>query len=167
MTTRIITALRLSRILILPLIGQPLSLGLFIIISTLLLCSIVAIFLSSWYAYILFLIYVGGLLVIFAYVAALRPNVLFRGGSYLYLYVSSSLIFSILLYFRYFRDFRILNYLSDFLSSSYSKAYGIQLVNTSISPVLIALGIILLLNLVVVVKICYYQHASLRPFQSS
>jgi len=103
----------------------------------------------------------------FAYVAALRPNVLFTGGSYLYVYIGSSIIFCLLLYFRYFRDFSILNYLSDFSFLSYSKTYGIQLVNRSMRPVLIALGIILLLNLVVVVKICYYQHASLRPFQPS
>ena len=78
MTAIIVLAFALSRTLIFPLMAQPLSLGLAIMISTLLMCILSAAFLSACYAYILFfVIYVGGLLVMFAYVAALSPNVLF------------------------------------------------------------------------------------------
>ncbi len=164
MTAIIILAFALSRALMFPLIAQPLSLGFAIIISTLLMCILSAIFLSAWYAYILFLIYVGGLLVIFAYVAALSPNVLFGGPSASIFFFIMALIFSYILYFYPFTDYaEIVNY-ESFSRNKNLKTHGIELVSPRYISILVGLGIILLINLVAVIKISYYQHASLRPF---
>jgi len=165
MTGLILLRIALSRAFLLPLIAQPLRLGLCIIISTLFLCSLTAATLSAWYGYILFLIYVGGLLVMFAYVAALSPNILFSGGGSL-LFFSILFIFLIgVFYFYPFLDLRALHYHYDFSENKRLKTYGAQLVSQHSAFVLIGLGVVLLINLVVVVKICYYQHSSLRPFE--
>nr|QWS06282.1 NADH dehydrogenase subunit 6 [Buccinum bayani] len=166
MSALIIFSMTLSSFLMLPLMMQPLSLGLMVMISTLLMCFISAITLSSWYGYILFLIYVGGLLVMFAYVAALSPNVLFGSGTPILFF--SFLIFpvTILFYFYPLIDLSSISYLHVFSELKFLKMYGIEMVSPQMISILIGLGIILLINLVVVVKICYYQHASLRPFNS-
>lgn len=163
----LIAGLTCSSVLLLPLIAQPLSLGLVIIIATLLICITAATLLSAWYGYILFLIYVGGLLVIFAYVAALSPNVLFRRLNALIFFFLAASLFSVSIYFYLFLDFSVLDYYYNSAEIKRLKRYGSALVSTHIASLLIGLGIILLVNLVVVVKICYYQRASLRPFLES
>nr|YP_009471382.1 NADH dehydrogenase subunit 6 [Penion maximus]AVG72751.1 NADH dehydrogenase subunit 6 [Penion maximus] len=164
MSALIIFSMTLSTLLMLPMMVQPLSLGLVIMMSTLLMCFISAMTLSSWYGYILFLIYVGGLLVMFAYVAALSPNVLFgKGTPMLFFFL---LIFPLMTIFYFYPliDLSSIGYLFTYSELKFLKMYGIEMVSPQMISILIGLAIILLINLVVVVKICYYQHASLRPF---
>lgn len=164
MTGLILTSISISRVFLFPLIAQPLSLGLSIIVSSLFLCTLTALTLSSWYAYILFLIYVGGLLVMFAYVAALSPNVLFSGGGPLALFVSASGLLFVLFFVSPLPDLPRLRLAQTASLFKGLKTSGTQLVCEGSAFILIGLGLILLINLVAVVKICYYQHASLRPF---
>nr|YP_009743660.1 NADH dehydrogenase subunit 6 [Euspira pila]QIE11964.1 NADH dehydrogenase subunit 6 [Euspira pila] len=164
MTALIIMALAMSSIFMFPLMAQPLSLGLSIMLSTLLMCMLTATLISSWYSYILFLIYVGGLLVMFAYVSALSPNVLFSGAGALLLFLVLSFLLSISLYFYMFSDTSIISYSYLYPQMKSLKIYGTQLVSSHAASILIGLGVVLLINLVVVVKICFYQQAPLRPF---
>nr|QTT61296.1 NADH dehydrogenase subunit 6 [Tritia incrassata] len=166
MSALIVFSMTVSSLLLLPLMMQPLSLGLVVMISTLLMCFISAITLSSWYGYILFLIYVGGLLVMFAYVAALSPNVLFGKGTPMIFFVVTMLPISVVFYFLPLVDMSSLSYLSIFSDMKFLKIYGIEMVAPQMISILIGLALILLINLIVVVKICYYQQASLRPFSS-
>nr|YP_009332119.1 NADH dehydrogenase subunit 6 [Californiconus californicus]APH08595.1 NADH dehydrogenase subunit 6 [Californiconus californicus] len=165
MSSLIIFSMTFSMLLTLPLMSQPLSLGLVIMLSTLFMCLVSAITLSQWYGYILFLIYVGGLLVMFAYVAALSPNVLFGRGSPIFLFLFSTVFLSVFFYFYPFIDSSSIGDFS-FSSSKFLKMYGIELISPHMTSILIGLALILLINLIVVVKICYYQHASLRPFST-
>lgn len=167
MTGLILTRVRISRVFLFPLMAQPLSLGLCIMVSTLFLCALTAAALSAWYGYILFLIYVGGLLVMFAYVAALSPNVLFSGAGPIVLFIGLSLATALTLFYTPLVDFSSLAAQPAVASAKELKRYGMQLVSQHSAVILVGLGIVLLVNLVVVVKICYYQHASLRPFQPS
>nr|QXM18103.1 NADH dehydrogenase subunit 6 [Babylonia zeylanica] len=164
MSALIIFSLTLSTLFTLPLMIQPLSLGLVIILSTLLMCLISAITLSSWYGYILFLIYVGGLLVMFAYVAALSPNVLFGSGLPMIFFLL--LMFPLIIFFYSYplMDLSSITYLSSFIKLKFFKMHGMEMVSPHMISILIGLAVILLINLIVVVKICYYRHASLRPF---
>nr|YP_010983446.1 NADH dehydrogenase subunit 6 [Canarium labiatum]WOK41613.1 NADH dehydrogenase subunit 6 [Canarium labiatum] len=165
MSAIMLFSITISVLLLLPLMAQPLSLGLVIMILTLMMCCLSALLISSWYGYILFLIYVGGLLVMFAYVAALSPNVLFSGGYPVILFVMMIPLFCIIFYLYPFIDLNSLSYNSSYTDYTNLKTYGVELVSPDMVSVLIGLGLILLINLVVVVKICYYQHASLRPFK--
>lgn len=54
--------------------NNPIRLSIIIIIIATIVSIIIRLNLSSWYAIILFLIYVGGLLVIFSYFVRLRSN---------------------------------------------------------------------------------------------
>lgn len=90
----------LTLVCLIPLMGHPITLGFLILrISSLgrvLLCKFVA----SWFGYRLFLVYVGGILVIFSYVVSLSPNL--RGvdlNFFVLMGVSFLLTSSILVYF--------------------------------------------------------------------
>nr|YP_010983163.1 NADH dehydrogenase subunit 6 [Fulgoraria rupestris rupestris]WOJ51895.1 NADH dehydrogenase subunit 6 [Fulgoraria rupestris rupestris] len=152
--------------LLLPMMTQPLSLGLVIILSTLLMCIIASMTLSAWYSYILFLIYVGGLLVMFAYVAALSPNVLFGSVNMMLVFLVLIMPLSLFLYFYPFIDLSFMCTNELFMKLKFMKTYSMEMVSPHMISILIGLATILLVTLVVVVKICYYHHASLRPFMT-
>nr|AXA45360.1 NADH dehydrogenase subunit 6 [Mitromorpha fischeri] len=164
MSSMIVFSMAISLLSVLPLMSQPLSLGLVIMLSTLVMCIISGILVSQWYSFILFLIYVGGLLVMFAYVAALSPNVLFGKGTPLIFFTMVLILFMVFFSLYPFTDLSFLEYLSLLSDQKCLKMYGAELVSPQMASILIGLGLVLLINLVVVVKVCYYQHASLRPF---
>nr|UYX79097.1 NADH dehydrogenase subunit 6 [Turris chaldaea] len=166
MSALIILSMTFSSLLMLPLMSQPLSLGLSIMLSTLLMCIISAMTLSSWYGYILFLIYVGGLLVMFSYVAALSPNILFGSGIPVLFFFVTTIFLSLTMYFYPLIDLCSIDHLMNYNKLKFLKMYGVEMVSPHMISILIGLAIILLINLVVVVKICYYQRASLRPFKN-
>nr|WEV93798.1 NADH dehydrogenase subunit 6 [Haritalodes derogata] len=59
--------------------SHPLSMGLMILLQTMLTCLISSIMLSTyWFSYILFLTFSGGLLVLFIYVSSIASNELFK-----------------------------------------------------------------------------------------
>jgi hypothetical protein len=109
------------------------------------------------------LIYIGGVLVIFAYVAALAPNSQFR--------LSSTSIFPIFLFFCFFLSslfletkILTLNVFSS-LPQQHFNAVGASLYRTINTEILIFLALILLLALIIVVKICFFHWGPLRPFK--
>jgi NADH-ubiquinone oxidoreductase chain 6 len=54
---------------------SPLTLILVVIVQTLLVCLIIkVIFNRSWFSFLLFLVFVGGLIILFIYVVSLTPN---------------------------------------------------------------------------------------------
>nr|YP_009045231.1 NADH dehydrogenase subunit 6 [Euthalia irrubescens]AHA03569.1 NADH dehydrogenase subunit 6 [Euthalia irrubescens] len=60
-------------------IKHPLSMGLLILIQTLLTCLLTGMLINTyWFSYILFLIFLGGLLVLFIYVSSIASNELFK-----------------------------------------------------------------------------------------
>nr|UAM91044.1 NADH dehydrogenase subunit 6 [Illiberis pruni] len=79
---------------------HPLSMGLFILIQTILTCIISGMMLKTyWFSYILFITFLGGLLVLFIYVSSIASNEMF--------YPSYKMMFMYLLYIINFFFFSI------------------------------------------------------------
>nr|YP_009938312.1 NADH dehydrogenase subunit 6 [Lethe helle]YP_009938403.1 NADH dehydrogenase subunit 6 [Lethe uemurai]QNU07731.1 NADH dehydrogenase subunit 6 [Lethe helle]QNU07822.1 NADH dehydrogenase subunit 6 [Lethe uemurai]QNU07835.1 NADH dehydrogenase subunit 6 [Lethe uemurai] len=56
-------------------INHPISMGLLILFQTLLICLLLGMLINSyWFSYILFLVFLGGLLVLFIYVSSIASN---------------------------------------------------------------------------------------------
>ena len=164
MTVRIVCSILLALIFAIPMMIQPLSLGLCIIGISLFWCVLLGLIYSSWFSYVLFLIYVGGLLVIFVYVAALAPNTLFSSLKSLVGITATSTVLLTLVLLLTPKD---LSFLYDSISLDYyseSIKTGIIIVSSCNIGILIGLGLILLINLLAVVKVCYYQQGPLRPY---
>lgn len=136
-----------------PISKNPLSLLLLIIIIRLTLAAIFSITLSSWYSFLIFLIYVRGILVIFAYFAATTPNQPIS--------IKPTLINIILISIPVFifslkrKHFPIIKPIEIQLSHIYEAQNGF---------ILIFITLILLLTIIIVVKLTKHSRGPIRSF---
>lgn len=77
MTLLFLLALALTVRVIIPIFQQPIPSGITLLLLALLRTVFLGFTVRSWYGYLLFLIYVRGILVAFGYVCAITPNTLF------------------------------------------------------------------------------------------
>jgi len=168
MSLFIILRICLSLLFLIPLILQPLRLGLCIILLTSSLCLFSSLFTTSWYSYILFLVFVGGLLVIFAYVAVLAPNTFFLNTKPI-LWILTVFLLSLIYIITTFSNnpSTIIHPSIQASPFSESKRTGAELIFINSTSIIIILGIILLIALLAVIKICYYQQGPLRTHSNS
>lgn len=152
MIIKIIPYLVLSLSLSFILTPRPLILGIWVFILALI-SSIIVSIISSWVAIIIFLIYIGGLLVLFAYFLAIQPNQ-FTG-------VTSILWFTTLGLSFFYLTPHITTSWSIFTNSSPSIPF---IIFTPNMPIIILLAALLLLILVIVVKITDAKSGPLRSF---
>nr|AWB99366.1 NADH dehydrogenase subunit 6 [Anopheles albitarsis] len=101
MTKLIIMTLCLIMSFIFMQMKHPLSMGLMLLIQTFLTCLITSIYVKTfWFSYVLFLIFLGGMLILFIYVTSLSSNEMFS-MSFSLMMISLIIfsIFSILFFF--------------------------------------------------------------------
>lgn len=130
---------------------SPISLGTVVLSTALFVATTLRILSTSWFGLITFIIYVGGMLVIFAYFAALQPNQQIINWAWIIFPIT--LITTIII-----------------LSGPNSLRWAPHIINTSelyqtntyVIPILIAL--ILFLALIIVVKTSRADEGPLRPF---
>lgn len=125
---------------IFPVLVRPVRLGgllIFIRVSFVVLINLIS---RAWYGYLLFLIYIGGLLVLFIYICIIRSNTIFK------LELPQVILLFILLRFYFRFMFTDINY--NFLGqSSFDSGISIKI------SVFISLVIILLIIFLGVVQI--------------
>nr|BCT26217.1 NADH dehydrogenase subunit 6 [Haliotis gigantea]BCT26242.1 NADH dehydrogenase subunit 6 [Haliotis gigantea] len=151
-----------SLLVVMPVLGQPLALGVAVLLFSLFSCVMVGLCVSSWYGYVLFLVYVGGLLVMFAYVAALVPNSIFLGFWVFFGFFCGAGLSVGLYLLLYVQDYKFISWLGELSMSKFLFSSGSGLVSSSGVSVMVVLGVVLLINLLAVVKVCYYQQGPLR-----
>nr|YP_008855167.1 NADH dehydrogenase subunit 6 [Sepia aculeata]AHA82376.1 NADH dehydrogenase subunit 6 [Sepia aculeata] len=145
---------------------QPLSLGFMLMLNVMCIGALMGLLVFSWYGYVLFLIYVGGMLVMFMYIISLVPNLIFLS--------SKVMMYTFIIYFSYFlvnyvfmKEF-IMESVKDNMMTNYSaiscmSSDMILMFDNFFCYVL--LGVVLLFVLISVVKICYYCEGPLRVFK--
>lgn len=147
----LITTLTLSLILSL----NPVTQGIFILLISLAATAILLL-ISSWYAIIIFLIYIRGILVIFAYFSATSQNskleIRFLFPSIIFIFLVSLIIFIL-----------IPPHLNSNFFFSLSNSQRDLFTSPNI-PILTFLISILFLALICIVKICSKDKGPLRPF---
>lgn len=139
--------------------SSPLSLGIWILYLTLLISLTSALIFSTWLAIFILLIYVSGLLVIFAYFAALTPNRMFIiSNSYKTFFLSFSVFLS------YYSLLNITYTPSYFLTNNFSyNNFSYMFIDNNI-PIFIFLVLFLFFVLVAVVKISNFSSGPLRSW---
>nr|AGS15345.1 NADH dehydrogenase subunit 6 [Cistopus chinensis] len=166
MSMMMMFSLGFSMISMLIILVQPLSLGFMIMMSSIFMSILISFFVYSWYGYMLFLVYIGGLLVMFMYIISLVPNLIFFSkGLFMYMLVG-------------FMGFFLMSMSSMYVYMDMSlmmmKMMNIKLISLGMSSLVMSgynffcyvfLGILLLLILISVVKICYYCEGPLRVFK--
>nr|QXG82656.1 NADH dehydrogenase subunit 6 [Orthomus sp. BMNH 1042407] len=100
--------LSLSMTIIFLFLNHPLSMGLILLIQTLLISLISGLFsYSYWFSYILFLIMVGGMLILFIYMTSLASNEMFNFSIKMSFFILSFII--LLSIFYLIIDYMIIN----------------------------------------------------------
>nr|YP_006460144.1 NADH dehydrogenase subunit 6 [Papilio bianor]YP_009025096.1 NADH dehydrogenase subunit 6 [Papilio syfanius]YP_010485984.1 NADH dehydrogenase subunit 6 [Papilio dialis]AEI26112.1 NADH dehydrogenase subunit 6 [Papilio bianor]AGG19621.1 NADH dehydrogenase subunit 6 [Papilio bianor]AHH24451.1 NADH dehydrogenase subunit 6 [Papilio bianor]AHN95407.1 NADH dehydrogenase subunit 6 [Papilio syfanius]UVW82143.1 NADH dehydrogenase subunit 6 [Papilio dialis] len=91
-------------------LNHPLSMGLMILIQTLIICLLSGMLINSyWFSYILFLVFLGGLLVLFIYVSSVASNELFNMNFFLKNIMLFLLTLSLFFSFSYMYNLNWLN----------------------------------------------------------
>nr|UAM92186.1 NADH dehydrogenase subunit 6 [Geosesarma faustum] len=146
-------------------LSHPLAMGLTLLIQTILISITMGLSIYSfWFSYILFLIFLGGMLVLFIYVASLASNEsFFFSNSLLFLFL---IMFFISFIFLFMDPFLLLNSSSLQISSFKLLMSTSFIINWiyNISSMIFTIFIIsyLLLMLIVVVKIINLFKGPLR-----
>nr|YP_009354495.1 NADH dehydrogenase subunit 6 [Papilio protenor]ARA91071.1 NADH dehydrogenase subunit 6 [Papilio protenor]WDW20256.1 NADH dehydrogenase subunit 6 [Papilio protenor] len=92
-------------------LNHPLSMGLMILIQTLIICLLSGMLINSyWFSYILFLVFLGGLLVLFIYVSSVASNELFKMNFFLKNTMFFLLLMSLILSFFQMYNLNWLNF---------------------------------------------------------
>nr|AVW86130.1 NADH dehydrogenase subunit 6 [Halosydna sp. YZ-2018] len=149
----------ISMSLSLILASSPLSMGLWVLLIALSAAFFVGVIFNSWFAFIIFLIYIGGMLVMFAYFAALTPNQPLGLFSMLvFSFISFISVSSLSFFLKLTGPNLISNNISDF-----SQSITILYIPMN-SNILLLLASILFFVLVAVVKVANINKGPLRPF---
>nr|YP_009371143.1 NADH dehydrogenase subunit 6 [Muscina angustifrons]ARR28378.1 NADH dehydrogenase subunit 6 [Muscina angustifrons] len=150
---------------------HPLAMGLILLIQTTFVSLMTGLITKSfWFSYIMFLVFIGGMLVLFTYVTSLASNEMFTFSMKLMIF--STLTFMISMMFLIFIDkFNYLNYFNievekniNFHYYNMENSLSInKLYNYPNNLLTIMLMNYLLITLIVVVKITKLHKGPLRP----
>nr|UZT27120.1 NADH dehydrogenase subunit 6 [Sternaspis buzhinskajae] len=161
MTLLLLLSLIFSFIVTLPLSTSPLILGMTIWFMALLTALLTALLHLSWFGFIIFLIYIGGMLVMFAYFSAIAPDQQMK--IYFSQLISFFLIPPIVTMFiiKSFSAPLLTSIPTSLLFSPQTKLF----IMLWAAPFFL-LTLILFFTLIAVTKIVFQARAPLRPFNT-
>nr|YP_010564315.1 NADH dehydrogenase subunit 6 [Idaea salutaria]UYX62338.1 NADH dehydrogenase subunit 6 [Idaea salutaria] len=154
-------------------INNPISMGFLILIQTLLLCMLSGILIKTyWFSYILFLTFMGGLLVLFIYVASIASNELFNfsmNNKIYFMIMMLIIIFSQIYLFKNLKWMNLSNNISDNENYNYIMFFNNEhkmnlnkLYNSHNFLMMMMMVIYLFITLIAVVKITNILYGPLR-----
>nr|WDQ44548.1 NADH dehydrogenase subunit 6 [Parnassius apollo] len=95
--------------------NHPLSMGLLILIQTLLICLLSGMLINTyWFSYILFLVFLGGLLVLFIYVSSIASNEMFYNSFFSKMTLIFIFSLSMLLSYMFMYNMNWLNFINNY-----------------------------------------------------
>jgi NADH-ubiquinone oxidoreductase chain 6 len=142
---------------------KSIILGIFLFFCRFSIRILLSIYLSSWYSLIFFLIYIGGLLVLFIYISSLKFNPIFKAPSInLGIKILAKLNILFLLYIA-LREITW-NFKGFYWKKVDNNIYSHKLFRDREMLFLINIGFLLLIVLWVITKLSFRNRGALRPF---
>lgn len=151
-------------------LSHPISIGLLILLQALLISLFTgALSNNFWFSYILFLVFLGGLLILFSYMTRLVPNQTFKFSTPIYLMLPSALLLTAVIcplirIFDWTFSSIILFDPSHFTHPGISHFGKLYLANRAGTPIFLAT--LLLLTLIIVVNLIKLNKGPLRSLLS-
>nr|YP_009485361.1 NADH dehydrogenase subunit 6 [Theretra japonica]AVR43446.1 NADH dehydrogenase subunit 6 [Theretra japonica] len=156
--------------------NHPLSMGMLILLQTLLTCLLSGMLIKTyWFSYILFLVFLGGLLVLFIYVSSIASNEMFLLSNNMKITFIVMLIMMISFQFMFTKNLNWMNLINNsemnnFLNFMFfnneNKINLNKLYNNNSSMLMLLLIIYLFITLIAVVKITNIFFGPLRTFNN-
>nr|YP_009112171.1 NADH dehydrogenase subunit 6 [Glyphodes pyloalis]AIY51609.1 NADH dehydrogenase subunit 6 [Glyphodes pyloalis] len=175
MTKMILSLLIILFSLFMLFLNHPLSMGLLILIQTMMTCLITGIFMSSyWFSYILFLTFLGGLLVLFIYVSSIASNEIFKISFNMTMIFFFSMLFIFFFSMFYSNNLNWMNFninkmeMNNFFNmflffNNENKINLSKLYNNQTFLMMMMMIIYLFITLIAVVKMTNIFYGPLRP----
>lgn len=134
-------------------VNSPMLLNILLILIALITGLIVNSLIFSWFAFIVFLLYVGGILVIFIYFSSLTPNHYFKIKPYLVILTTT------------FFSIRLINpHYGTLLNPTTTSNEALNIFNYSFFLISIFIIIFLFILMIIVVKVTSNVKSPIRPF---
>nr|APX40080.1 NADH dehydrogenase subunit 6 [Orestia punctipennis] len=146
------------------LMKHPLTCGMILMFQTILIALITGMMnYNFWYSYILFLIMIGGLLILFLYMTSIASNEKFKFNNKLFLLTLMSLLLMISLFLLDHFYFNYLNQISDTKINMMTNSISMnKYLNFPNNFMMIMMIIYLFLTLIAIVKITNFSYGSMR-----
>nr|AML26067.1 NADH dehydrogenase subunit 6 [Staphylinidae sp. BMNH 1274252] len=144
-------------------LNHPMTMGFILLIQTILIALMTGILnLNFWFSYVLFLIMVGGLLVIFIYMTSIASNELFNYSSLTSIMIIILLYPSIILFFLMDNFFimKSFNWLENIMLKN--NLFLMKFFNYPSFMIILLMIIYLLVTLIAIVKITKIEYGPLR-----
>nr|YP_010852740.1 NADH dehydrogenase subunit 6 [Philagra albinotata]WGL39480.1 NADH dehydrogenase subunit 6 [Philagra albinotata] len=156
-----------------PMMKHPLSMGFMLLVQTIFSCMVNSMSLSSyWFSYILFIIFIGGMMVLFIYVASVASNEKFKFSFSMFMLINMFIMMSFMLIYLY-DEMMIIN--ENFLieNLNYKMNMNMNLINKEVISIMkmfnyptmmitIIAIIHLLITMISIVKITNIMEGPLR-----
>uniref|UniRef100_UPI00315CD7D7 NADH dehydrogenase subunit 6 n=1 Tax=Synanthedon bicingulata TaxID=3138307 RepID=UPI00315CD7D7 len=154
-------------------LNHPLSMGMFILMQTITMCLITGMLIKTyWFSYILFLTFLGGLLVLFIYVSSIASNEMFKPSLIMKTYFLIIFLISIILSTTLLNKLNWMNFslneemnnfsLLNLFTNNENKINLFKLYNSQTFFIMLILIIYLLITLLAIVKITNIFYGPLR-----
>nr|AVP74419.1 NADH dehydrogenase subunit 6 [Imogine fafai] len=144
---------------------NSLVLGLLILFCSFFISLLISIYSLSWYSLIFFIVYIGGLLVLFIYISSLNFNPVFyfsRTGGFLNILLKINVVFFLVISLTQITW----NFNGFFWTELDTNNFSFNLFNEVEILFLINVGLVLLVVLWVITKLSFRNRSALRPFFS-
>nr|ALO70465.1 NADH deshydrogenase subunit 6 [Crataraea suturalis] len=145
-------------------LNHPMTLGLTLLIQTIIIAMITGMLnINFWFSYILFLIMVGGLLVLFIYMTSIASNEMFNYSNNIF--IMMMIIIFMITMMNLFSDKFFINYFYSMYENIYFMKHNMSLMKFFNYPSMLMIFfmiIYLFITLIAIVKITKIEHGPLR-----
>nr|UXR12268.1 NADH dehydrogenase subunit 6 [Theretra clotho] len=156
--------------------NHPLSMGMMILIQTLMTCLLSGMLIKTyWFSYILFLTFLGGLLVLFIYVSSIASNEMFFLSNNMKMMFMMMLFMMMMTQIMFYKNLNWMNLINNsemnnllnfFFFNNENKINMNKLYNNNSSMLMLMLIIYLFITLIAIVKITNIFFGPLRTFKN-
>nr|YP_009327162.1 NADH dehydrogenase subunit 6 [Orthetrum chrysis]ANX09986.1 NADH dehydrogenase subunit 6 [Orthetrum chrysis] len=144
---------------------HPMNMGITLLLQTIMMAILMGLMsYSSWFSYILFLVFLGGMLVLFIYMTSIASNEMFKKSKYLMSLIMMMFIvmgMSIMFMDPFMYTMSMTNMLTTNMDNS--NMIMSPLYNNPISVITVFMVLYLFLTLIVIVAITKFNKGPLRP----
>nr|QIE12550.1 NADH dehydrogenase subunit 6 [Adhemarius sexoculata] len=175
MTKLLLSLTMITLSMIMYFLNHPMSMGFLILIQALLTCLLSGMMISTyWFSYILFLTFLGGLLVLFIYVSSVASNEMFYMSNKFKKMIMIMIIMTMIIQFIYYKNMNWMNFYINLemnklthmtFFNNENKINLNKLYNNYSSMLTMILIIHLFITLIAIVKITNIFYGPLRTSQ--
>nr|QNP10081.1 NADH dehydrogenase subunit 6 [Ochthebius perpusillus] len=142
---------------------HPLSMGMILLLQTITVALITGMLnFNYWFSYILFLIMIGGMLVLFIYMTSVASNEKFKFNNMIMIMTISSMMMMMIMNMLIDNFFIMMNNYSSKLNSTSNYLMLSKFFNTPTNMIMFLMIIYLFITLIAVVKITDFKLGPLR-----